>query len=138
MIYSSLFNDRFLFQLTDTIMKLLGLLLAAIFISLLKKLTFMARILSLQVQLMPGITHRKFPSDIYLLIKSKKLCKMTFCWDELSTFRYFRLMLFDFSDFAGSISILTFSLCRCYFIISGLPLIYWTKLPLPSIQLIVA
>ena len=43
------------FHLTNTIMNLLGLPLA-IFIRLLTKLTFMARILSFQVQLMFGIT----------------------------------------------------------------------------------
>ena len=68
------------FHLTNTVMKLLGLPLA-IFLSLLKKLTFMAIILLLWVQLMLGITHQNFLkilSDIYLLIKSKKLCQMPF------------------------------------------------------------
>ena len=63
-------------------------------------------------------------------------------WNELSTFRYFKLMLDDFSNFASSISILTFSLCCCYFImyilLSGLPLICWTKLLLLSTKLTIA
>ena len=59
-------------------------------------------------------------------------------WNELSTFRYFKLILDDFSDFASSIFDLIFSPCCCYFIIyiflSGLPLIYWNKLLLLSTQ----
>ena len=55
----SLFNGCFYFHLTNTTLKLLGLTMA-IFISLLTKVIFMARILLLQVQLMLGITHRRF------------------------------------------------------------------------------
>ena len=55
----SLFTDCFYFHLPNTTLKILGLTMA-IFISLLTKVTFMARILLLQVQLMLGITHRRF------------------------------------------------------------------------------
>ena len=61
-------------------------------------------------------------------------------WNELSTFRYFKFMLDNFSNFASSIFVLIFSPYCCYFIIyiflSGFPLIYWTKLLLLSTQLL--
>ena len=87
--------------------------------------------------------------DIYLLIKSKKFPQMTFSQGIEMNYqpikilpRYFKLILDDCSNFASSLSVLTFSLCCCYFIIcnslSGLPLIYWTELLLLSIRLIVA
>ena len=61
-------------------------------------------------------------------------------WKKLSTFRYFKLMIDDFSNFASSKFVLIFSPCGCYFTIyiflSGLSLIYWTKLLLLSTQLL--
>ena len=61
-------------------------------------------------------------------------------WNELSSFRYFKSMLDNFSNFASSIAICFnfFSLLLFYNIhfLSGFPSIYWTKLLLLSTQLL--
>ena len=61
-------------------------------------------------------------------------------WNELSSFRYFKSMLDNFSNFASSIAICFnfFSLLLFYDIhfLPGFPSIYWTKLLLLSTQLL--
>ena len=52
----------------------------------------------------------KILSDIYFLIKSKKRCQIPFLRSiEMSTFKYFKLMLDDFQILQALYSILTFS-----------------------------
>ena len=129
----SLFSDWFLFssdQLNETSWSSLGNLHKPSY------KTNMARVLLLKVQLVLGITHKscwEFLSEKFSLKKVLSDVFFAKCWCEISTFRYFKLMLDDFSNFASSISVLTFSLCFyfiIYILLSGLPSL--------SIQLIVA
>ena len=80
-----------------------------------------------------------FPNKIK---KKKKIVSCLFC-KLLKWIVNFQILQIDarwFSNFARSIFVLPFSSCCCYFImyifLSGLSLIYWTKLLLLSTQVL--
>ena len=110
------------FHLTNTIMNLLGLPLA-IFIRLLTKLTFMARILSFQVQLMFGITlteaFKNFSQTFISYNKIKKILSDAFFskyWEvncQLSDILNWCLMI---SKFCKHYIFPLSPPCCCYFI----------------------